>query len=161
MTIGCGSLGNMRFLIPNILINVFPAQSSRPHVVSRRISLYSLTELPDPLCREGKYQRCKPGHRPNVPSPKASVALLLDLLRTAQQTCPSRRNKTGLLSLYCVPRDGTGSTNVLMVTSTVRMVDRIHGNTTSLGPAVALDGELVLGARCLCCLVSTCYPLLP
>ena len=31
--------------------------------------------------------------------------------------------------------------------TTVRMVDRVHGNTTSLGPRVALDGELVLGAR--------------
>lgn len=29
------------------------------------------------------------------------------------------------------------------------MVDGVHGNTTSLGPAVALDGELVLGARSL------------
>ncbi len=29
------------------------------------------------------------------------------------------------------------------------MVNRVHGNTTSLGPAVALDGELVLGARSL------------
>merc|ERR1712025_1225126 len=27
------------------------------------------------------------------------------------------------------------------------MVHRVHGNTTSLGPAVALDGELVLGTR--------------
>lgn len=33
--------------------------------------------------------------------------------------------------------------------TTVRMVDGVHGNTTSLGPAVALDGELVLGARSL------------
>lgn len=29
------------------------------------------------------------------------------------------------------------------------MVDGVHGNTTSLGPAVALDGELMLGARSL------------
>jgi len=34
-----------------------------------------------------------------------------------------------------------------MVTTTVRMVDGVHGNTTSLGPAVALDGELMLCAR--------------
>jgi len=38
---------------------------------------------------------------------------------------------------------------MLMVTTTVRMVDGIHGNTTGLRPAVALDGELVLGSRCL------------
>lgn len=29
------------------------------------------------------------------------------------------------------------------------MVDRVHGNTTSLGPAVTLDGELMLGTRSL------------
>lgn len=29
------------------------------------------------------------------------------------------------------------------------MIDGVHGNTTSLGPAVALDSELVLGARSL------------
>lgn len=31
--------------------------------------------------------------------------------------------------------------------TTVRMVDGVHGHTTSLGPRVALDGELMLGAR--------------
>lgn len=36
---------------------------------------------------------------------------------------------------------------MLMVTTTVRMVDGVHGNTTSLGPAVTLDGELMLGTR--------------
>jgi len=36
---------------------------------------------------------------------------------------------------------------MLMVTTTVRMVDGIHGNTTSLGPRVALDSELVLRPR--------------
>lgn len=30
------------------------------------------------------------------------------------------------------------------------MVDGIHGNTTSLGPRVAFDSELVLGTRRLC-----------
>ena len=29
------------------------------------------------------------------------------------------------------------------------MVDGVHGNTTSLGPGVALDGELVLSTGCL------------
>lgn len=31
---------------------------------------------------------------------------------------------------------------MLMVTTTVRMVDGVHGNTTSPGPAVALGSEL-------------------
>lgn len=43
---------------------------------------------------------------------------------------------------------------MLVVTTTVGMVDGVHGNTTSLGPAVALDSELVLGTRGLCCGVS-------
>ncbi len=30
------------------------------------------------------------------------------------------------------------------------MVDWVHGNTTGLGPRVALDGELVLGTGGLC-----------
>jgi hypothetical protein len=30
------------------------------------------------------------------------------------------------------------------------MVHRVHSNTTSLGPGVALDSELVLGTRSLC-----------
>lgn len=34
--------------------------------------------------------------------------------------------------------------------TTVRMVDGVHGHTTSLGPAVALDSELMLGAGSLC-----------
>lgn len=31
---------------------------------------------------------------------------------------------------------------MLVVTTTVGMIDGVHGNTTSLGPAVALDSEL-------------------
>ena len=31
---------------------------------------------------------------------------------------------------------------MLVVTTTVRMVDGVHGNTTSPGPAVALGSEL-------------------
>jgi hypothetical protein len=76
-------------------------------------------------------------------------ALILRLLGTTQQTRSSRSNETSLLSLGGVPRDGRCLTDMLMVTATVRMIDGVHGNTTSLGPAVPLDGELVLGARSL------------
>lgn len=34
--------------------------------------------------------------------------------------------------------------------TTVRVVHGVHGHTTSLGPGVALDSELVLGAGSLC-----------
>jgi len=38
---------------------------------------------------------------------------------------------------------------MLMVTTSVRMVDGVHGNTTSLWPGVTLDSELMLSTRCL------------
>jgi len=38
---------------------------------------------------------------------------------------------------------------MLVVTTSVRMVDGVHSNTTSLGPGVTLDGELVLSTGCL------------
>jgi hypothetical protein len=46
------------------------------------------------------------------------------------------------LTLDGVPRDGRGLTDMLVVTTTVGMVDGVHGNTTSPGPAVALGSEL-------------------
>jgi len=70
-------------------------------------------------------------------------------LRTTEETRPPRGDETSLLTLDGVPRDGRGLTDMLVVTTTVRMVDGVHGNTTGLGPAVALDSELVLGARSL------------
>jgi len=75
--------------------------------------------------------------------------LILCLLGTTEQTRSSGSDKTGLLTLDGVSGDGRSLTNMLMVTTTVRMVDGVHGNTTSLGPAVTLDSELVLGTRSL------------
>jgi hypothetical protein len=40
--------------------------------------------------------------------------------------------------------DGSGVTNVLMVTTSVRMVDGVHANTADARPAVALDLVLVV-----------------
>jgi hypothetical protein len=40
-------------------------------------------------------------------------------------------------------------TNMLVVTTTVRMFDGVHSNTTNLGPAVALGFVLVVGATSL------------
>lgn len=81
-----------------------------------------------------------------------SSTLILGLLSTAEQTRPSRGNETGLLTLDGVPRDGRRLTDMLVVTTTVGMVNGVHGNTTSPGPAVALGSEL----DC----VSVCMPLL-
>lgn len=73
--------------------------------------------------------------------------LVLGLLGTTQETRSPRSNETSLLTLCGVTGDGRGLTDMLVVTTTVRMVDWVHGNTTSLGPRVALHSELVLGAR--------------
>jgi hypothetical protein len=75
--------------------------------------------------------------------------LLLRLLSTTQQTRPSGSDETGLLTLSGVSRNGRRLTNMLVVTTTVRVIDGVHGNTTSLGPAVTLDSELMFGTRSL------------
>ena len=36
---------------------------------------------------------------------------------------------------------------MLVVTTTVRVIDGVHGNTTSTGPAVALGSELVVVSK--------------
>jgi hypothetical protein len=51
------------------------------------------------------------------------------------------RKRSELLTWVWIDKRDWGGTH---------MVDGIHGNTTSLGPGVALDGELVLSARGLC-----------
>jgi len=48
-----------------------------------------------------------------------------------------------------IPRDSGSVTNVLVVTTTVRVVNRVHSNTTSLGPAVPLDSVLVMSGTSL------------
>jgi len=70
------------------------------------------------------------------------ATLVLRLLGTTEQTRPPGGNETGLLTLCGFPGDGRGFTDMLMVTTTVRMVDGVHSNTTSLGPGVALGSEL-------------------
>jgi len=71
--------------------------------------------------------------------------LVLGLLSTTEQTGSPGGDETGFLTLGSLARDGRSFTDMLVVTTTVRMVDGVHGNTTSLGPRVALDSELVLG----------------
>jgi hypothetical protein len=43
---------------------------------------------------------------------------------------------------------------MLVVTTTVGMVDGVHGNTTSPGPAVALGSELEQKSQFSCCLIQ-------
>ena len=43
----------------------------------------------------------------------------------------------------------TSMSNVLVITTTMRMLHRIHSNTTNLGPAVPLHSVLVIRVSCL------------
>jgi len=74
------------------------------------------------------------------------LLLFLDeriLLTTAKNTGTASGDKTDLGTGWGITSDGSGVTNVLMVTTTVRMLDGIHRRTTNLGPAVTLDLKLV------------------
>ena len=92
--------------------------------------------------------------------PEASITVLLQLqlqssvlililrrfLDTTQTPRPTGRNETHLASGRTFPSDRTGHANVLVISTTVRMLHRILGHTPNLGPAVAFDGVLVVGA---------------
>jgi len=67
-----------------------------------------------------------------------SFSLLDDLLGTSDQTSSTGGNKTDLLSSGFVTADSRGMTDMLMVTTTVRMLDRVHGDTSDSGPMVSL-----------------------
>lgn len=82
-------------------------------------------------------------------SNRTKRCLILGLLSTSEETSSSGSNKTDLLTRNSVSGDGRGLTNVLMVTTTMGMVDGIHGNTTSSGPRVSLDLVLVEGSASL------------
>ena len=91
---------------------------------------------------------------PGKPTPHTTVLpnqehLILGLLGTAEQTCPAGGDETSLLTGNGVARDGRGLSDMLVVTTTVRVIDGVHGNTTSTGPAVALGSELVVVSKSL------------
>jgi len=69
------------------------------------------------------------------------VGILLATTHAATSTTSS--DHTDLLSRDCCASAGGGMTNVLVVTTTVGMLDWVHGDTTDLGPRVALDAVLV------------------
>merc|ERR1711962_1485827 len=57
-------------------------------------------------------------------------------------------NEPDLSTCGSVSTDGGGETNVLMVTSSVRMFNRVHADTSHLGPAVPLHLVLVVSTTC-------------
>merc|ERR1712072_1523231 len=74
------------------------------------------------------------------------VLLVADDARTADSTSSSGGDETDLFTWTRVTSHRTRLTNMLMVTTTVGMLDWILGDTTHLGPAVSLHAELVVGA---------------
>lgn len=69
----------------------------------------------------------------------------LGLATTTQQTGSARSNKTNFLSRGGRTGHSGRVTNVLVVTTTMRMLNGVHGHTTHLGPAVSLHLVLVVG----------------
>eukprot|EP01084_Bolivina_argentea_P013458 25266_1 len=65
----------------------------------------------------------------------------LDGLTTTDTAGAAGGDEADLLARGAVATNGRGVTDVLMVTTTVGMLDRVTGDTTDLGPAVALGAE--------------------
>jgi len=68
---------------------------------------------------------------------------------TANTTRPSGCDKTDLATSWSASLDGGGFTDVLVVTTSVRMLNRVHGYTSDNWPAVALGLVLVVGTTSL------------
>ena len=49
-------------------------------------------------------------------------------------TCPAGGDKTNLSSGGSVPSDGRSLTNMLVITSSMRMLNGVHGDSSNLGP---------------------------
>lgn len=75
---------------------------------------------------------------------KMSRLISLGRLGATKSTRTSRRNETNLGTSRQVTAHSGSVTNVLVVTTTVRVLNRVHSHTTNLRPAVALDLVLVV-----------------
>lgn len=65
----------------------------------------------------------------------SSLLLNLEILSTSSdETGSSGGHETCLLTAGSVSADGRGVTDVLLVTTTMGMVDGVHGNTSNSGP---------------------------
>jgi hypothetical protein len=69
---------------------------------------------------------------------RRSLTLLDDLLGTSDETGSSGGDETDLLTSGLVSSDGRRVTNMLMVTTTMGMLDGVHRNTSNSGPVVSL-----------------------
>ena len=67
-----------------------------------------------------------------------SLLSLDDLTSSSDSTGSSGGNESDLLSSWGISSSGSWVTNVLMVTSSVRMLDWVHGNTSNSWPVPLL-----------------------
>lgn len=63
---------------------------------------------------------------------------------SSEPTSPPGCNKTNLLARRSITPNSASMTNVLVVTSSMRMLHWVHGHTTHLRPAVSLHSEFVV-----------------
>jgi len=77
------------------------------------------------------------------------ILLLNDNLGSSDSSGSTGSDQTDLLSWWRIATASRRVTNVLVITTSVRMVHRIHGHTTHAWPAVALHLVLVEGTASL------------
>jgi len=66
------------------------------------------------------------------------------LLGTTKTTSAAGGNETDLGSLRGVAADSGRMSDMLMISSSVRMLDGVHGNSSNFRPLVTLDAVLVV-----------------
>jgi hypothetical protein len=74
--------------------------------------------------------------------PENGLLVLVNGAGATQTTGAARCNQTDLLAGRRIARHARRVANVLVVTTTVRVVNGVHGHTTHHGPAVSLGAEL-------------------
>jgi len=74
---------------------------------------------------------------------RSLLVLLDDLSSTSDETSSSGCNKTDFLTSGLVTAGSRWMTNMLMVTTTMRMFDWVHGNTSNSWPMVSLSLLLI------------------
>lgn len=79
---------------------------------------------------------------PQAESAARSFCLADDLPGTSDQTGSTGGNETNLLSARLVSSDGRGMSNMLMVTTTMRMLNGVHCNTSNSRPMGSLGLHL-------------------
>ena len=89
---------------------------------------------------------CKKEVASSVEGNRSVLLLEKELAASSDGASPLGGNKSGLLTARGVSPGGRGVTNVLMVTTTVGMLDGVHGDTSNSGPVSLLGVRSVVGA---------------